>query len=127
MAGCNDRDGNKMIEFHDSKVGIPAREAQARLMNGWLVVPGIAIDEPTVITPGQPDPIKKVDAWIPPMYGATVPQLIVIKAMLFLVEKEQDVITLDNLAKLLFKRPLSELRKMVVAETPTEEGAIDAD
>jgi len=116
-----------MIELHDSRKGIPPEVARARLMNGWLVVPGIAMDVPAVVTPGQPDPIAKADAWIPPMYGATIPQLIVIKAMLHLAEKERDMDTLDNMAMLLFKQPLSALRQMVVAQTPVQEEPVDAD
>lgn len=116
-----------MIEFHDSRKGIPPDVAQGRLMNGWLVVPGIAVDVPAVVTPGQPDPVNKVDAWIPPMYGSTIPQLIVVKAMLYLAEKENDIITLDNMAQLLFKQPLAKLREMVVAETPVREEPVDAD
>lgn len=116
-----------MIELHDSRIGIPAEAARARLMSGWLVVPGIAIDEPAVVTPGRPDPIKKADAWIPPMYGATMPQAIVVKAMLHAADHGSDIVTLETMAQMLFQRSLSELRAVMMAEMPTGKEPVDAD
>lgn len=108
------------IQLIDRNEGLPPEEVAGRLSTGWLCVSNVAVTGPALVVPGQREVGKSVDVWMAPPYGAMMPQLAVVQTLLVAEDKGDDVITLDNLSKVLFNQSLRQLRQAV---TPKEKDA----
>ena len=111
------------IQIVDRSEGLSREEIAGRLSMGWLCVSNIAVDTPSIAIPGQPLASKSVDIWMAPPYGAMMPQLAVVQALLVAEDDGADIITLDDLSKALFQQSLRQVREAVtqMAEGPEEE------
>ena len=112
------------IQLIDRNEGLSSEEVTGRLSTGWLCVSNIAITGPALAIPGQHEIGRFVDAWLAPPYGAMMPQLAVVQALLLAEDKGADVITLDDLSKMWFNQSLRQLRQ-AVAQPPEEKDAQD--
>lgn len=110
------------IQLVDRREGLPREEVVGRLANGWICVPNIAVVGSGLVVPGQPEMDKTVDVWMPPPFGAMMPQLSVVQALVIVADKGGDIITLDDLAKLWFNQPLRALIESMQQPEEKEEG-----
>lgn len=101
------------IQIIDRNEGLSREEITGRLSTGWLCISDIAVDIPPIAIPGQPIASKSVDVWLAPPYGSMMPQLAVVQALLVAEDEGADVITLDDLCKVMFQQSLRQLRKAV--------------
>jgi len=109
------------IQLVDRRQGLPPKEIVGRLANGWLCVSNVAVASPALAVPGQPEGGRAVDVWLPPHFGAMMPQLAVVQALVLTADKGGDIITLDDLAKMWFNQPLRALMERL--QQPTEQVA----
>lgn len=109
--------------------GLPPDEIQMRIQAGWIVVPNVLMAGATIVVPGQsPAQSKRVDLWILPDPGPTMPQISVVDVLITVLEEEgTDEPTLDIIAKLLFGAPIrqvqqkwTEMRQAMAATVETE-------
>ena len=106
--------------------GLPPEEVAARLSTGWLCVSNVAIPV-TIAVPGQPDLGRSIDVWLAPPYGATMPQLAVVQALLVAEDNGADVVTLNDLSKMWFDKSLRDLREQFTQKPEAPEGTEEAD
>jgi hypothetical protein len=111
------------IQLVNRREGLPPEEIAGRLSTGWLCVSNVAVAGPALAVPGQPEPGKSVDVWMPPAFGAMMPQVAVVQALLMVASKGGDHVTLDDLAKLWFNQPLRDLAEKMQAAAEEEEVA----
>ena len=109
------------IQLVDRRQGLPPEAIVGRLSNGWICVPNVAVSGPTLAVPGQPEPGKRVDVWLPPPFGAMMPQLAVAQALALVAENGGDIVTLNDLAKMWFNQPLRTLIERLQQPTAVEE------
>ena len=113
------------VQLVDRRQGLPPEEIVGRLSNGWICVPDVAVSGPALAVPGQPEPGKRVDAWLPPPFGAMMPQLAVVQALALAADNGGDIITLNDLAKMWFNQSLrtliERLKQPTVEETENAE------
>jgi hypothetical protein len=116
------------IQIVDRSEGLSREEIAGRLSMGWLCVSNISVDTPAIAIPGQPIADSAVDVWMAPPYGAMMPQLAVVQALLVAEDEGADVITLDDLGKMLFQQSLRQIREAVtqMSEEPQEESEAPA-
>lgn len=116
------------VQLVDRRKGLPPEEVIGRLSTGWLCVANVALNIPAVLMPGVPEVSKTVDVWMPPPFGAMMPQLAVVQALALVAEKGGDIITLDDLSKLWFNQPLRALIESLQQNEPlpAEEKTEDA-
>jgi len=109
------------IQLVNRTKGLPPGQVVELLSTGWICISDVAVDVPKIAMPGQPEIMGgAVDVWIPPMYGATMPQVVVAQGLIVAAEKGNDIITLDNLAKGWFGKNLRDLQEALTP--PKEEG-----
>ena len=103
--------------------GLQPEEIVERLRQGWVVLPGVTIKGPAVVTPNTPPDMvgqKKMDIWFLP--EPMVPTGIVAAAIVALSRQGGDIVTLNDLAKVLFGQTLGTLEAALVQlqQPPTE-------
>ena len=109
------------IQIIERSEGLPRQEVAARLSIGWLCIANIAVPQ-TIAVPGQPEAGKSIDVWLAPPYGAMMPQLAVVQALLMAEDSGSDIITLDDLSKVWFNQPLRQLREQLTQKPEEPEG-----
>ena len=109
------------VQLIERSEGLPRQEVAGRLANGWICVPNVAVPGSVLVVPGQPEMGKAVDVWMPPPFGAMMPQLAVVQALVMVADKGGDIITLDDLAKLWFNQPLRALVESMEQQPAGEE------
>ena len=113
----------QLIERGD---GLPREEVVGRLANGWICVPNVAVPSSGLIMPGRKELGGAVDVWLPPPFGAMMPQLAVVQALAAVANKGGDIVTLDALSKLWFNRSLRALIESLQQNEPSPtEGEAD--
>jgi len=89
--------------------GLPLEEIVRRLATGWLMF-SVMVDRPAIAVPGGPGTgPKRVDVWVEPPEGPTVPQIAVANALRLALEAKGDRDTLEWLSQAMFKTPILEL------------------
>lgn len=105
--------------------GLPLEEIVRRLATGWLVF-DVMVDQPAVAVPGvfKATGPKRVDVWVEPPEGPTVPQIAVANALKLALEAKGDHDTLEWLAQAMFKTPIDalvqQLSAMMEVDTPIQ-------
>lgn len=113
------------IQIIKRNEGLPPEEVTRRLSTGWLCVSNVAVPE-TIAIPGRPQLGASVDVWMAPPYGAMMPQLAVVQALLVAEDNGSDIITLDDLSKMLFNQSLRQLRQAATQKPEEPEKESDA-
>jgi len=107
------------IQLVNRAQGLPPGRVVELLSTGWACISNVAVGSPRIAVPGQPEAVGgAVDVWIPPVYGATMPQIVVAQGLVMAAGQGNDIVTLDNLAKAWFGKSLRDLQE---ALTPPEE------
>jgi len=94
--------------------GLPLEETVRRLATGWLVF-SVAVDQPAIAVPGKPAAPKRMDVWVEPPEGPTVPQIAVANALKLALEAKGDHDTLEWLSQAMFKTPIDMLVQQLSA------------